>query len=168
MAKLVSKKDLKYVNGYITDNEGTVVNIDYRIAHFLNKLEVCIQKAKYIKAQPECQFPPSLDGFELESEHKVYKIEEPKTPKLDARANLAKGILDEMVAVNNAKECNEFIKANAVVFEWLDSDLIVVDSSEAGVRFDLPTLGNPLELTAEGVMDIINEYDDVDECFFKE
>lgn len=168
MAKLVSKKDLKYVNGYITDNEGTVVNIDYRIAHFLNKLEVRLQKAKYIKAQPECQFPPSLNGFELKSEHKVYKIEEPKTPKLDARANLAKDILDEMVAVNNAKECNEFIKANAVVFEWLDSDLIVVGSSEAGVQFDLPTLGNPLELTAESVMDIINEYNDVDECFFEE
>ena len=74
MAKLVSKKDLKYVNGYIMDNEGTIVNIDYHIANFLNKLEVCIQKAKYIKAQPECQFPPSLNGFELESEHKVYKI----------------------------------------------------------------------------------------------
>ena len=73
-----------------------------------------------------------------------------------------------MVAVNNAKECNKFIKENAVVFEWLDSDLIIVDSSEVGVRFDLPTLGNPLELTAEDVMDIINEYDDVDECFFAE
>lgn len=162
MTKLVSKKDLKYVDGYIMDGD-SIVSIGGNIVKFLNDLDVSVQKAKYIESQPKGQMPPSLRGFVPRSERKLYQVEEPKTPKLDERAALSKSILDEMTALHEASAYNGYIKANSAVFEWLDAERIVVYDVGDVERFDLPTLGNPLVLTAKELIDIIKRYDDVDE-----
>lgn len=168
MTKLISKTDLKYVDGYIMDDEDNILAIQGKIVAFLNDLDISIQKAEYIKSQPKCQFPPTLDGFKPKSERKIYSVEIPETPNLDARAALAKHILDETVAVGTAEHYNSFIKENADVFEWLDAERIVVGTAMIAQRFDLPTLGNPLELTAEKVIEAIKKYDDVDEDLLSE
>ena len=167
MTKLVSKKDLKYTNGYIMYGDA-IVSIGGNIVKFLNDVDVSVQKAKYIKSQPKGQMPPSLRGFSPKSERKLYQIEEPNTPKLDERAALSKSILDEMTALNQASAYNDYIKANPAVFEWLDAERVVVYDVGDVERFDLPTLGNPLMLTAKELIDIIKQYDDVDEKLLEE
>lgn len=169
MTKLVSKKSLKYIDGYIMDCNSNIVDIGSDIYEFLNDLDIYIQKAEYIKSQPKGQLPPTMNGFKPKSERKVYQIEEPETPNLDARAALAKSILDETIKSSKVKLYNEYIEQNASMFEWLDSDRIVVlDSINEANRFDLPTLGNPLELTVEKVIEFISNYEDVAESLLEE
>lgn len=170
MAKLISKKLLKYVDGYIKNlNNNEIVNIEPGICEFLNDLDIYIQKSEYLKSQPKGQIPPSMRGFKVKSERKVYQIEEPETPNLDARAALAKHILDETINVSKVKNYNEFIELNSPVFEWLDAEcILVVESGNEVDRFDLPTLGNPLELTSEKVIEFISKYDDIDESLLED
>lgn len=168
MTKLISKTDLKYVDGYIMDDDNNILAIHGKVVDFLNDLEISVQKAEYIKAQPKGKMPPTIQGFKPKSERKVYSVEVPETPNLDARAALAKHILDETLAVSTAASYNSFIEENADVFEWLDAERVIVGNAMIAQRFDLPTLGNPLELTAEKVIEIIKKYDDIDEELLSE
>ena len=53
MAKMYLKSDLKFVDGYLIDNDDNVVALPDKVAKQINDLETCIQKLMYLDEQPE-------------------------------------------------------------------------------------------------------------------
>ena len=61
MAKMYLKSDLKFVDGYLIDNDDNVVALPDKVAEQINDLETCIQKLMYLDDQPEPWRRPVVD-----------------------------------------------------------------------------------------------------------
>lgn len=153
MAKIRYKNQLTYKSGYIIDANDEVVALPTKVAEQLNNLETLVQKAHYLNGQPAASPEPSLDGFERESEVRVPKLAAPSTPTIDGKEAESKKILKEIRSKMEVDAVNDVIDANKEAFVFMDSEEFI-EGAEA-VRLDLPSLGDPLELTAKKVTSIL-------------
>lgn len=159
MAKMYSKSDLTFVNGYLIDSDRNAVAIPTKAAVQLNGLEAFMQKQKYLHDQPDATPEPSLDGFEFESTLANPKIEV-KTPTLDAKVKESKDILKELRSKEMESTVNGTLEAFADALRFLKEDTFV--EGDEVIRLDLATIGNPLHADADKLIDTICKYANLD------
>ena len=159
MAKMYSKIDLTFSNGYVIDDDHNVVCLPDKVAEQLNELEEIFQKAEYLKAQDPASPMPSLDGFERESIRQTVVIEA-STPTLDAKVEEGMKIRDELRKMSNADTMNETIFKYQEVFHFVQDDTFV--EGDKAVFIDTPKLGNPLNIKVHDLLDKLVEYVNLD------
>lgn len=155
MAKMYLKSDLKFVNGYLIDNDDNVVALPDKVAEQINDLETCIQKLMYLDEQPEPTPERSLDGFERESIRMVPTIKV-DTPALDKKVAEGKQILSEIRKLDKSEKINNVISDFEDAFEWFKIKRFVEGSKV--VRVDTLEIGNILNVDPEELIEEIVSY----------
>lgn len=152
MAKIIKKSELTFVDGMLVKGDD-VICIDPVIIHQANRLETLAQKTAYLMAQPDYSPVPSLDGFEREyaADQRIGKFVV-ETPTLDAKAKEAMAIMDELDDATVAQQANSLLENYRELYEFASCDYVIgsTDSVNA-IKFDLPTIGNPLDITINDI-----------------
>ena len=159
MAKMYSKDQVTFSNGYVIDENSNVICLPDKVAEQLNELEEIFQKAEYLKAQDPATPMPSLDGFKRKSIRKTIEIEA-STPTIDAKVAESMQIRDELRKVDNAETMNKIIGEYQEVFNFVQNDTFVEGSKV--VLIDTPTLGSPMNIKVDYLLDKLAEYVSVD------
>lgn len=152
MAKIYRKTQLSFVNGYIVDGSDNVVALPYKVAEQLNDLEEKIQLAAYMEEQGEARPAPSADGFVRRSAF-TKPVIEVETPHLDAELKRSLGILEDLRAKDHASKANAMIESFTELFDFVSGDSFVEGNQI--VRTDTPTIGNPLDVTIDRLLELI-------------
>ena len=151
------KRDLVYRDGYVW-NGSEIVAIDNEVVDLFNKLEDDLQRAVFNEAREdcaECAAKAMSAEFARASEHTI-SIVDVHTPVLDAKVDEAKAFMAELDGLDGAEKSNKYLSTVKPLVLWCN-DKFVVDFSEQGRqhRFDLPTIGNPLEIDGDGLCIIV-------------
>lgn len=152
--KMFDKNECEYKGGYIVC-EGQVVCIDNEIVDLFNKLDTDVQRAKFEAAHR--QAPVDQDeAFAPKSEHgAIYPTIEAKTPELDKMAAKAVKLMDEVDAMESAARANEYFAGIHPLIMFVNDGFVVSGEQAVQHRFDLPVVGNPLELDKDKLSDIV-------------
>lgn len=153
--KMYNKSECEYKGGYIVC-EGKVVCVDNEVVDLFNKIEEDIQRAKFERESCgplPCYKEPA--EFTRTTEHDKIPHIEAATPTLDAAEEKAVKIMDEIDAIADAKKINDYFGSIGPVIMFVNDEFIVSGEHAAQHRFDLPTIGNPLELDKGGLADLI-------------
>lgn len=153
--KMFNKADCEYKGGYIVCGD-KVVAVDNEVVDLFNKLEEDIQRANHNRGifggMPAVEPAP----FHRQTERgNVYPHIEAETPELDKAADVAIKIMDELDAVADAEKCNEYFTGIHPLILFVNDDFIVAGEQATQHRFDLPTIGNPLELDKDKLSDLV-------------
>ena len=155
--KFMKKEKLTYKNGYLINEKGKIVMPDYDVVYQFNNLEEEFQKAMYLKAQPKAVAAPSMEGWEKVSEHDV-DVEDmffAETPTLDKKIEESIALMDDIDAANKVDKLRAISAGYPKVIEFINSkEIIVYEDNE--YRFDMATLGNPLEFTVEKFRKVVS------------
>ena len=159
MAKMYSKSDLKFEDGYVLTYDDEVVALPDKVAQQINEIETIMQKQKYLADQPKATPVPSLDGFERKS---IIDLPEVKvsTPTLDELEEKKKKILGEIRNEMSADAVNKIIQRFPEAFSFFKKDKFV-EGSEV-VLIDTPTIGNILTVDADALVQEIAKRADID------
>ena len=155
MAKMYLKSDLKFVDGYLINDDGDVVALPEKVAEQINDLETRIQKLIYLDDQPEAQPERSLDGFKRKTTRGV-PVVKVDTPTLDEKVAEGKKLLAEIRDLGKAEKINEIFLDYTEAFEWLRSDHFVEGSKI--VRIDTPEIGDILDADVDELIEDIISY----------
>ena len=151
--KMYKKSDLRYEGGYLVTKDDKIVLLPFAIASKLMELEERLQKALWLKNKPEVELP-EYGEFVRKSEFDVklpqIKVE---TPTIDKAVEFALKYKEDLDNQLTADAANKFISGYTQVFQFVNSDLFV--EGDYDTRLDLPTLGNPLELTEDKIMQLV-------------
>ncbi len=154
--KMFNKAECEYKGGYIVSN-GEVVAIDNEIVDLLNKLEDDLQRAKF--EDENCGPLPCYqepDEFVRVSEHgKMFPIVQAITPELDEMAEHAIKLMDEVDKMADAERINEYFAGIKPLILFVNEEFIVSGEQGNQHRFDLPTVGNPLELDKDKLNELV-------------
>lgn len=155
--KFMKKEKLTYKNGYLINEKGKIVMPDYDVVYQFNNLEEEFQKAMYLKAQPKAVAAPSMEGWEKVSEHEV-DVEDmffAETPTLDKKIEESIALMDDIDVANKVDKLRAISAGYPKVIEFINSrEIIVYEDNE--YRFDMATLGNPLEFTVEKFRKVVS------------
>lgn len=157
--KMYDKYALEYINGYLVTHDGDVVNIDNEIVDLANKIETDLQRARYINDQPE-QVPGdyACENFNRKSEHDIPMKFVAETPILDKKIEEAIDMMDEIDTLNHIEEFKMYIAGIDPLVKFVRDGFIVETAQEYRLhKFDLPTLGNPLEWDLEMLFHTVEE-----------
>ena len=155
--KFMKKEKLVYKNGYLINEKGKIVMPDYDVVYQFNNLEEEFQKAMYLKAQPKAVAAPSMEGWEKVSEHDV-DVEDmffAETPTLDKKIEESLALMDDIDTANKVDKLRAISAGYPKVIEFINSKEIIVHEDNE-YRFDLATLGNPLEFTVEKFRKVVS------------
>ena len=155
--KFMKKEKLTYKNGYLINEKGKIVMPDYDVVYQFNNLEEEFQRAMYLKAQPKAVAAPSMEGWEKVSEHDV-DVEDmffAKTPTLDKKIEESIALMDDIDAANKVDKLRAISAGYPKVIEFINSEEIIVYEDNE-YRFDMATLGNPLEFTVEKFRKVVS------------
>lgn len=154
--KMFNKSDCEYKGGYIV-SDGEVVAIDNEIVDLFNKLEEDIQHAEFERTNcgaAPCWIEPG--EFHRSSEHgKIMPFVTAKTPELDKLAEQAIKIMDEIDDFANAEKVNDYFNSIKPLIVFVNEKFIVSGEQASQHRFDLPTIGNPLELDGDKLSQLV-------------
>ena len=155
--KFMKKEKLTYKNGYLINEKGKIIMPDYDVVYQFNNLEEEFQKAMYLKAQPKAVAAPSMEGWEKVSEHDV-DVEDmffAETPTLDKKIEESIALMDDIDVANKVDKLRAISAGYPKVIEFINSkEIIVYEDNE--YRFDMATLGNPLEFTVEKFRKVVS------------
>ena len=98
-----------------------------------------------------------MEGWEKVSEHDV-DVEDmffAKTPTLDKKIEESIALMDDIDVANKVDKLRAISAGYPKVIEFINSkEIIVYEDNE--YRFDLATLGNPLEFTVEKFRKVVS------------
>lgn len=144
--KMIDKKDCEYKGGYIV-NDGKVVCVDNKIVSLFNKFEEDVQRAQFEATKEPVCATPNDEEFMRKTEHgNIYPCVKASTPELDKKAEQTMKLLEELDQMVAADQINDYLYEIQPLIEWVHDDFIVSGEQATQHRFDLPTIGNPLEL----------------------
>lgn len=154
--KMIKKSELRYDNGYLSLEDGTVVTpANDMVVVAYNRLEIAVQKQNFARKnglfedKPE---PVTTDDFVPKSEWEVptpsVKVE---TPSLDAKVEESMKIVDELDMLENADKANKLIERMEPLFEWAFSDMVMVKDEGCKLRFNGLNMPSPLNITPDGI-----------------
>lgn len=150
--KMINKADCEYKGGYIVCN-GEIVCIDNEVVDLFNKLDTDVQRAQF-EATHRRPAVEQSEEFKRETEHgKIYPIVKADTPTLDKAAEKALKMMDELDAMADAEMANEYFDGIKPLIMFVNDEFIVSGEQATQHRFDLPTIGNPLEMKKEDLSD---------------
>lgn len=155
MAKMYKKSELTLVEGRLVSKDNEVINLSPSIIRQANDLETLVQKARYLKAQPEEQPAPSLDGFERKTEKGLRKFEA-DTPIMDSKVNEAIEFMKELEGTKEVQLMNEMLERYDQLYEFVRSENVFADCMfPVETMLDTPTLGNVLDWTPDTIVESI-------------
>lgn len=157
MAKIYSKTELEYKNGYIVSADGDIIGIDNEVVDLFNKLDTDLQRAEWKKEHAEgldLLGKALSDEFTPVSEYGTPKIGV-NTPLLDAKVEETRNLMDELDGLNAAEQANRYIAGIRPVCMFVQDENVVSFDVPRQHRFDLPRIGNPLKLDLEGLGDLV-------------
>lgn len=156
--KMINKSELEYKNGFIVNGD-EIIAVDPYIVRQANALEEMVQKRRWLNDQPQACSGPNLSSFERESELDVLPHWEAETPLMDKKIEDSLKLMEELDEMNMVNLVNEKIFDDLKQLVEFANNEYVIDRSVlcAPEQFDLPTLGNPLELTADQVSKYVAE-----------
>lgn len=150
MAKIYKKENCEYIGGYIACGD-EVVGVPAAIVLKLNKLDTDLQMAEHRRANTVK--PVEVKPFVRKHEG-VSLIElTASTPALDRKIAEAEALMDDLDSLDVTNQANDYLANLADVVDWLESDYIV--ESVTTSKFDLPVVGNPLDLSAGELVDMV-------------
>ena len=157
--KIYKKEELEYKNGYIVKGDDVIV-VDPAVVCQANELESRLQKAchDYGVRDAKEKLLQSLhqnEEFNRVSEHgpKIkFKVD---TSHLDKAVEEAEAIMDELDSLAEADKALAIIDEYEVLLKFINDDFVVSCDNAKLVRFDLPIIGNPLELSADDFVDTV-------------
>ena len=156
MAKIIKKSQLTFVDGMFAKGDD-VIFVEPAIILQANMLETLAQKTAYLAAQPDYSPVPSLDEFEREyvADQRLTSFVA-QTPTLDAKAEEALRIMDELDDATTANQANSMLENYRDLYEFCSVDYVVGDTNRVNAnKFDMPILGNPLKLTTDDIENVI-------------
>ncbi len=155
--KMYKKSELSLVNGMLVAESGDIVVPSITIIEEANALETYLQKTMYLQAQPIAMPAPSLDGFQRKSIKDGSRVKfHAKTPMMDDKAKEAIDLMDELDDVVKVERANSMATEFQTLVEFAQNDFVIDCGGDGTLYFfDTPTLGNPLELTVDDVIDAI-------------
>ena len=149
--KMYKKSDLTIIDGMLVNGDGDIINVSYKVVNQANELETLVQKATFLAAQPKATPMPSLDGFVRTSSKEAQRFSA-ETPTMDAKAEEALTIMDELDDVATASQGNAMLDHFSDLIEFAKVDYVIDYGCGKLLTFDTPTLGCPLDLTPDDVM----------------
>lgn len=153
MAKFYSKSDLTFKSGYVVSATGDVVALPKGVANQLNSIEEMVQKAAWLEAQPEETKAPDPSEFVRKSAFDSAPTITVDTPTLDAKIEESMRLDADIKRQLCADKLNEIIGTYKEAFAFCSEEDFVEGTDV--VRLDLPTLGDPLKLTANDLAAVI-------------
>jgi hypothetical protein len=152
--KMFNKSECEYKGGYIVC-DGKIVCVDNKVVDLFNKLDIDIQRAKW-EAEHQVEPVVQTEKFRPKTEHgEIFPVIEANTPELDKLAEHAIKVMDEVDAMEDAAKANEYFAGLHPVIMFVNDEFIVSGDQPTQHRFDLPTIGNPLELDKNGLADLV-------------
>lgn len=153
--KMYNKESLEYKGGYIVE-DNKVICVDNEVVDLFNKLETDIQRAKFEKMKGKLVVDFGNNEFHRKSElGEIFPNVEVNTPCLDEMAEKAEAIMDEIDAMNAADVMNEYFAGIKPLIAFVNDEFVIDAENSTPHRFDLPTIGNPLELTKEKLSELV-------------
>lgn len=152
--KMYKKEDLSYKNGLIVAPDGEVVAIDNEVVDMANELETRIQKADYLKAQPEPVAIPTLDGFVRQTETTITSFT-CDTPLMDERVEKSIDLMNEIDNKTMTDKLNNQLELLTPLVCFVKDDELLSVENNSQHRFDVPVMGNPLVWTEEDLMEFV-------------
>ena len=154
--KIYKKSSLAMYNGMILTEDGDVVMPVGNVVAQANALDLAVQKAKYIQAQPKAKPMPSLDGFERKSSLDMDIKLEVQTPALDSKIEDAFKIMKEIDKNEIADKINgDFEKYTDLMRFASSSKVACNDSASSMLLVDTPEIGDILDLTVTDIIRFI-------------
>lgn len=154
--KIYKKEDCEYKGGYIVCGD-EVVCVSNVVVSLLNKLDLDLQRASF-KARTRVK-PVTPEEFEQDSEHKPKISVTVATPLLDEKIKQTEELMEELDRYDRIDKAKARIKALDPVVQFLADDFIVSHDNCYQERFDLPWLGSPLEMTIDGMLEVVEMLD---------
>lgn len=158
MNTLKNKKELVYKQGRLfVGNE--LVSVSRFVVSEANRLERMLQKAEVIKANKQTVETSMVKPIEFKfvSEHESdICLPKPKTPHLDKRVKEHEALAEEDKKVRDYNVLQVITKDFKHLIEFVNNDEVIVGNEDT-YRFDLKTIGNPLKLNKDKLV----------ECFTK-
>lgn len=142
--KTYKKSKLSYVNGMLVTKKGKVVYPGSDVVRQANELEKMMQEYEYLKAQPEFQPKPSLEGFKRVHERENLGKFHTLTPTLDSEVKKTLALLRELDEKNDMDKANDEMAKHKELIDFLNSDVVVGLEADDIELFDTPTLGDVL------------------------
>jgi len=145
MTKMYKKEECEFIGGRILHGD-EIVAMDKTVFDMLHAMELAAQEADYILSQPKATEAPSLKGFKQESCYDKPSVI-PETPLMDKEVERAMAIMAEADRASTDNRLNALLISYEPMFMWVNDEYVVDEPGGTLERFDLPRLGNPLELT---------------------
>ena len=147
--KMYKKKNCKYKNGYIT-HKGKVVSVDNKVVDLFNKLEEDMQRAMFERQNEQhCYCAPVQELRRKTERGNIVPTFNVDTPELDEAIDKSMLIMNELDTVSKAKEMEAYLRKMIPLIEFMEDKEIVSTDQAVQHRFDLPTIGNPLNMNKE-------------------
>lgn len=157
--KFMRKDKLNYKNGYLVNKKNKVCQPDPVIVHQLNSLDRLCQYADKVftngVATKIISDVVNEDDFEFESEHANYIKVSADTPLLNEKIENTKAIMKEIDEKEKADTISELIDMYKEAVEFITNDSFIV--SNATARFDLPFIGDPIDVDTDILIHFIFE-----------
>lgn len=164
MGKIYKKEELQYINGYIVKGD-EIVAIDDSIVALLNKLDEDVQRKRFDDAKKGLIDLSAFDAVEFERESERPQIKPTihvDTPVLDQKVEEGKAFAKELDLLERAGKVEKYFDHLATATKFVIEDCVVESSFSHNWQFDLPVLGNPLELTRDELAEFVFELFDVE------
>lgn len=150
MAKIYKKENCEYIGGYIVCGD-EVVGVPAAIVLKLNKLDTDLQMAAHRRANTVK--PVEAKPFVRKHEGTGFIELTAITPALDAKVAEAEALMDDIDTLDTVNQANSYLEDIADVIDWVGSDYIIESATTA--KFDLPAVGNPLNLSIDKLVDMV-------------
>ncbi len=155
--KMYKKSELEYKGGYIVKGD-KVIAVDNEIVDLLNKLDTDIQRAEFEAMKESFQVDVSDMNFNRVSERGcIYPYVKIETPVLDKLVKKTEALMDEFDNMGKAEQINKYFASIKPLIMFVSDDFVIAAEHGVPHRFDLPVVGNPLELTSESLGEKIME-----------
>lgn len=157
--KIINKSDMRFVEGYLVDKDGNVLNeptlVDnantiFEMADFNKFVNANKKRIEEAEGKVEYIIPDVYPVTEV-------KVSKPKTPTLDAQAVEALKTWSEAESLDKANEANEMLEEFGCLIEFVESGIwLVQDRGQTPVRFKT----DPLDMSIKEIVDAVTEYVD--------
>lgn len=155
--KLIDKKELKQVNGYLVDNESNVWMIPSDVIFQYNRLDILVQKSRWLAAQPKPVPMVDPDEFVPRSEVNVPIVVSSETPCMDAKLREAVELMKEIELSNKNEELDDLVQEYQRLINFVDSDKALVTDRGTLMQIDASALGSILDITVDKVLAVFGE-----------
>ena len=153
MAKTYMKDQLTYKSGLLFNKDGEIVCVDSTIIDAFNKLETDAQRGLFSTKRNELmENVGDVMSIEFKRESARPTIDfEVKTEHLDKAIEEACAIMDDIDAERKGDDVRDYLDLMSVLVQFVADDF-VIDVGGPVYRFDLPLIGNPLEVDEEDLV----------------